>query len=166
MGDQPVTNTKYQKECPEWDSNLLSQWSSAWMQGFSLVSWDGVRLNPLGTSTTEAYCTSRGWQIKMNVEQSVEWEVAGESEVLGKNLTQCHFVHHKSHMAWPGLEPGCRSEVQHCYLPSPRSRYARLRPLPWSVVGWPCMNARPSGAGMDLEGGSCDLFQDNISESV
>jgi hypothetical protein len=36
----------------------------------------------------------------MSVEQSVEWELAGESEVLGEYLPHCHFVRHKSHMTW------------------------------------------------------------------
>jgi hypothetical protein len=37
----------------------------------------------------------------MNMEHLVEWELAGETEVLGENL-----LHHKSHMTWPGIEPG------------------------------------------------------------
>jgi hypothetical protein len=40
------------------------------------------------------------------VEQLVEWRLAGETEVLGENLHQRHFVHRKSHMTGPGLEPG------------------------------------------------------------
>jgi hypothetical protein len=44
--------------------------------------------------------------MMMCVKQSVEWELAGETEVLGENMPQRHFVHHKSHMTWPGLEPG------------------------------------------------------------
>jgi hypothetical protein len=42
----------------------------------------------------------------MIVEQSVESELAGETEVLGGNLPQCHFIYLKSHMTCPGIEPG------------------------------------------------------------
>jgi hypothetical protein len=32
--------------------------------------------------------------------------LAGETEVLGENLPQRHFVHHKPHVTRSGLEPG------------------------------------------------------------
>jgi hypothetical protein len=39
----------------------------------------------------------------MSVEQSVERELAEETEELGKNLL---FFYQKSHIILPGLEPG------------------------------------------------------------
>jgi hypothetical protein len=30
----------------------------------------------------------------------------GKPKYSGKNMSQCHFVHHKSHMDRPGIEPG------------------------------------------------------------
>jgi hypothetical protein len=42
-------------------------------------------------------------RVIMMIEKSVE-SLAGETEVLGENLPQCRFVHHKTHMP-PGREP-------------------------------------------------------------
>jgi hypothetical protein len=57
----------------------------------------------------------------MIMEKFVEW-LAGETEVLGENLPQYRFVHHKPHML-----PGCRggkpetNRLSHCtaYTPWP-----------------------------------------------
>jgi hypothetical protein len=57
---------------------------------------------PLGTAATHGLlCQPR---VIMVMEKLVEW-LAGVTEVLGENLPQCHFVHHKPHML-PGREPG------------------------------------------------------------
>jgi hypothetical protein len=50
-----------------------------------------------------AHCTSRGCWMMITMKQSVEW-LPEEAEVLVENLPYCRFVHHKSHMACPGLE--------------------------------------------------------------
>jgi hypothetical protein len=42
--------------------------------------------------------------MRMIVKQLVEWRLAGETEVLGENLPQRHFVHHKSPLTRPGLD--------------------------------------------------------------
>jgi hypothetical protein len=39
--------------------------------------------------------------MRVIVERLVEWRLAGETEALGENLPQRHFVHHKSHMTRP-----------------------------------------------------------------
>jgi hypothetical protein len=42
--------------------------------------------------------------LLINMEQLVEWELAGETDVLWKIPSQCHFVHHKPHydLTWAG----------------------------------------------------------------
>jgi hypothetical protein len=47
-------------------------------------------------------------RVIMRMENLVEWWFAMETEVLGENLPQCHFVHRKSHMIRPGANPGRR----------------------------------------------------------
>jgi hypothetical protein len=34
----------------------------------------------------------------MSVKELVDRELAGETEILGENLPQCHIVYHKPHM--------------------------------------------------------------------
>jgi hypothetical protein len=44
--------------------------------------------------------------VRVIVEQLVEWGLAGETEVLGENLPQGHFVLYKSNLIRPGSNPG------------------------------------------------------------
>jgi hypothetical protein len=44
--------------------------------------------------------------VKMIVEKQMKCRLAGETKLLGENLPQRYFVHHKSHMTRPGFEPG------------------------------------------------------------
>jgi hypothetical protein len=31
---------------------------------------------------------------------------SGKLKYLSKDLSNCHFVHHRSHIDWPGIETG------------------------------------------------------------
>jgi hypothetical protein len=62
----------------------------------------GVQLGPLGTAATNRPIVPAPGDYD---DGEIGGMMIGETEVLGKNLPQCRFVHHKPHML-PGREPG------------------------------------------------------------
>jgi hypothetical protein len=51
-------------------------------------------------------------RVIMMIESLVELRLAGKTEVLGENLPQYHFDHHKSNLPGPGSNPGRRGGNQ------------------------------------------------------
>jgi hypothetical protein len=62
----------------------------------------GVRLSPLGTAATV-------WPVVPTPDDCGAvggMRIGRGSRILGETLPQWYFVHHKSHVTSPGLEPG------------------------------------------------------------
>jgi hypothetical protein len=61
----------------------------------------------IGTAATPGVLCQPRVIVKMIVEEQMECRLDGETEVLGENLPQRHFLSiTKSHMTRPGFEPG------------------------------------------------------------
>jgi hypothetical protein len=63
----------------------------------------------------------------------------GKPKYSGKNLSQYHFVHHKSYMDWPGIEPGPpRWEAGHCLSHGTALNFKFQKYLHWpsTVAYW------------------------------
>jgi hypothetical protein len=58
----------------------------------------------IGTAATPDLLWQPRVIAKMIVEKLMECRLEGETEVLGENLPQRHFIHHKSHLTRPAFE--------------------------------------------------------------
>jgi hypothetical protein len=70
------------------------------------------------------------------MEKLVGWWVARETEVLGKNLPQCHFVHHKPHMLCTEASPGRRGGKPATNRLSYGTAFRSVSSAKWLVMSW------------------------------
>jgi hypothetical protein len=80
------------------------------------------------------------------VDKLVEWRLAGETEVLGENLPQRHFIHRKSHITFTLPSDEGRAATENTLSDS--TEYVRLMEELWSIV-WLVLGLK-LGRGMSI----------------
>jgi hypothetical protein len=108
-------------------------WRIYYAMLFMLMGWHYVsELRPptgLRLSPNEIWVWRDEWYWWNDIDR-------GTPKNSEKNLSQCHFDHHKSHMAWPGREPGLHSERAVTNRPSRDTARAGIYPV---IRVWRCL---------------------------
>jgi hypothetical protein len=129
LGEKPVPVSLRPPQIPHW-LTLARNRASA-MRGWRLTAWAMAR--PPSTVSAQNSC-SLGIPLKRLCKLESDGGMILTREKRWnrkKNLSQCHFVHYKSHMDWPGREPG-----------SPQWEASDWTPEPWHCPTHPMLHNR------------------------